>query len=86
MKYPIHPFAFFLFLLVVFPVQSQVKTVIYDGISGMEHCHILDDTVIVLEVVRNSPAWEAGIQRYDRVIFINDSSVSRPGLTLRLLN
>ncbi|MCK4747606.1 MAG: SpoIIE family protein phosphatase [Bacteroidales bacterium] len=36
-----------------------------------------------MDVTRKSPAWNAGIEPGDKVIFINDSLVSKKGLTLR---
>ncbi len=86
MKYLFVTFIVLLYLSFLSPVQSQMRTIIHDGVSGMEHCHILDDTVVILDVIRKSPAWEAGIRQWDKIIFINDSLVSKKGLTLRDVN
>jgi len=72
-----------LLLLLFSPAHSQVKTIIYDGFSGVEHCHILNDSILIMEVVKKSPARKAGIKNHDRIISINGIPVSGRGLQLK---
>ena len=81
-------FAFFLlplFLCQILqaPLFSQFSTIIYDGVTGVEHCHMESDTVLIMHVVKKSPAWEADLKRYDRILSIDAVPVSGQGYSLR---
>lgn len=76
---------FLFFLIVVLkdgPVRAQVRTIITDGVSGIEHCHMVDDTVVIYTVPKRSPAWRIGIKPKDRILSVNGTKVSGAGYSL----
>ncbi len=52
----------------------------YKGI-GLEY-NIIDDTLVIVSIIRNGPAYSAGLSLGDKIIAINDVAVSRDGITM----
>lgn len=52
----------------------------YKGI-GLEY-NILNDTLVIVSIVKNGPAYSAGLSLGDKIIAINDVEVSRGGITM----
>ena len=55
---------FTVFLMLVWPFLafSQTTTVVYDGITGINHISFQNDTVVISGLIMKSPAQKAGIK------------------------
>jgi serine phosphatase RsbU (regulator of sigma subunit) len=70
----------FLLILIFFPLNAQVKTVVHDGLIGIESLFV-DDTLTIRNPARNRPADRYGLQDKDKVIEVDGFKVSGAGLS-----
>jgi serine phosphatase RsbU (regulator of sigma subunit) len=69
-------------LLISMPLISQNRISIYDGSTGIVGVSMEEDSATILSILQKSPADHAGLKYRDRILSINDSTVSGQGMDI----